>query len=94
VGFHDFPLQFYHAEWTGVSSKNIAAKKSFIGPTNNRIEVDEELAYRSDLNSITGGLNVTGDTRINGDFTVGSAGVTNKQVHIYSDTQISNNLTV
>jgi hypothetical protein len=64
------------------------------------------LAYITDLNNITGDLSVSGnltvegvsrlsgDTWFAGDLTFGSGSVSGKQVQIYNDTQISNNLTV
>jgi hypothetical protein len=65
VGFHDFPLQPYHAEWTGVSDKNITVLKSHIDPNNNRVETKEQLAYVSDLNNITGNVGISGRTTTN-----------------------------
>jgi phage FluMu protein gp41 len=102
VGFHDFPVILYHAEWTGISDKNITVMKSYV-ENGIRVEKKEQLAYVSDLNNITGNLTViqagsfgsnvyvTGDARIDGDFRVGAP---NKQVFIYSDTQIEDNLIV
>jgi hypothetical protein len=107
LGFHDFLLQLYHAEWTGVSDKNITVMKSYIS-NGSRTEVKELLAYVSDLNSITGNLAVTGRTTtqaltvgveaiISGSMVVGSGPTTMLQVNgafmAINDASIGGNLT-
>jgi hypothetical protein len=74
LGFHDFPLQLYHAGWSGVSDRNIIVMKSYIS-NGNRVEMKELLAYISELNNITGDLNVSKKTttqllRVSSDATI------------------------
>jgi predicted acyltransferase (DUF342 family) len=91
LGFHDFPLQLYHAEWPGVSDKNITVIKSYIS-NGSRTEMKELLAYISDLNNITGKLNVSqrtttqsltvsSDASISGSLTVGSGPINGLQIN-------------
>jgi hypothetical protein len=91
LGFHDFPLQLYHAEWPGVSDKNITVLKSYIS-NGSRTEMKELLAYISDLNNITGNLTVSqrtttqsltvsSDATISGSLVVGSGPINGLQIN-------------
>jgi hypothetical protein len=108
LGFHDFPLQLYHAEWPGVSDKNITVIKSYIS-NGSRTEMKELLAYISDLNNITGNLNVSqrtttqsltvsSDASISGSLTVGSGPINGLHINgtliAMNDALVAGSLTV
>jgi hypothetical protein len=93
LGFHDFSLQLYHAEWTGVSDKNITVMKSYVDANNSRVEKKEQLAYVSDLNNITGDLKVSQRTTTDA-LTVSTEAIINGRVLIADSLIIYKNLTV